>query len=994
MRLHHLEITAFGPYAGTERIDMDALTSSGLFLLEVPTGAGKSTILDAITFALYGRTSGGTSSDDRLRSHFAAPGVAPRVVLDLSVGGERLRITRSPQHERPKKSGTGTTTEAMSVHLQREEAGSWVSLSSNKREVGEMLTERIGLSADQFTQVVLLPQGEFATFLKADDDARRAVLTTIFGTRLYDRITSDLDGLSREAGRERDQAGRTVDTVLAAAAQAAGLTGEERIGLGSLPVCERPAALDTVAQTLADSLADACHRRGTAATDLVAAEAAHVLARDAAELHLELADALRLQAEHEETRTDHERRAEELRLAAAAASVGILLAQLADAEADVVAAREAVAGADSDLDGSIVDGSDAPERARLGLADERRAAELGPLVDREVRLVATRGEIADLTADLETLRIELVALEQESTALPGRIAAADIARSDTATLAATLGTAAEAEVEIDQRLHAAADLESLAPQLEKARADHASAVARHQQLREEHLTLWERHLEGIASTLAGELADGAACRVCGSVEHPDPAQPAPDAVSSADVTAARVLAEAAEADEQRLAVAFHDLDRHGAELLGRIGDSDLATLRLASTSAAAAVAAARAAVGELPDLVAAHAILTSRQRELGTEITIARGSEATLVQKLAGLTSTVEEEERAVAAGRGRHATVAAHRRALLHSAARHRAAADSLAALRRALDARDLLLRRAEVEARAQGFDDLATARAARRSTAQHAALEAAVERWSTTAIARAAAATDSRFRGLDPADAAPAQQRLAEAALTVGAAREAHDSALTEESAARDRVEAFARGRAELAAAEQQRERVLADTEAVLRLAGLAKGTTSAMKMSLTTYVLRRWFEQVVAAANLRLRTMSSGRYELERVDEAESARQRAGLTLKVVDRHTGESRSPKSLSGGETFYTSLALALGLADVVRAEAGGVELDTLFIDEGFGTLDSETLDQVMTVIDELRNGGRVVGIVSHGADLKEQISERLEIRRRADGSSFTTVVA
>ena len=174
MRLHHLELSAFGPYAGTERIDMDALTSSGLFLLEGPTGAGKSTILDAITFALYGRTSGGTSSDDRLHSDFAPPSLAPRVVLDLSVGAERLRITRTPQHERPKKTGTGTTTEAMSVHLEREEDGTWVSLSSNKREVGEMLTERIGLSADQFTQVVLLPQGEFATFLKADDDARRA----------------------------------------------------------------------------------------------------------------------------------------------------------------------------------------------------------------------------------------------------------------------------------------------------------------------------------------------------------------------------------------------------------------------------------------------------------------------------------------------------------------------------------------------------------------------------------------------------------------------------------------------------------------------------------------------------------------------------------------------------------------------------------------------------------------------------------------------------
>jgi exonuclease SbcC len=137
-----------------------------------------------------------------------------------------------------------------------------------------------------------------------------------------------------------------------------------------------------------------------------------------------------------------------------------------------------------------------------------------------------------------------------------------------------------------------------------------------------------------------------------------------------------------------------------------------------------------------------------------------------------------------------------------------------------------------------------------------------------------------------------------------------------------------------------------------------------------------------------------MSSGRYELRRSDEGDSRRQRAGLTLVVIDRHTGEERSPKSLSGGETFYTSLALALGLADVVKAEAGGVDTETLFIDEGFGSLDAETLDQVLGVIDELRDHGRAIGIVSHVTDLKDRISERLEVRRMPDGSSSLGVVA
>ncbi len=148
------------------------------------------------------------------------------------------------------------------------------------------------------------------------------------------------------------------------------------------------------------------------------------------------------------------------------------------------------------------------------------------------------------------------------------------------------------------------------------------------------------------------------------------------------------------------------------------------------------------------------------------------------------------------------------------------------------------------------------------------------------------------------------------------------------------------------------------------------------------------------MVAAANVRLGVMSSGRYELRRSDEAQARRQRTGLTLTVIDRYTGEERSPASLSGGETFYTSLALALGLADVVKAEAGGVDLQTLFIDEGFGSLDDQTLDQVLEVIDELRDRGRAVGIVSHVAELKHRVPERLEVRRLADGSSVARVVA
>jgi exonuclease SbcC len=473
-----------------------------------------------------------------------------------------------------------------------------------------------------------------------------------------------------------------------------------------------------------------------------------------------------------------------------------------------------------------------------------------------------------------------------------------------------------------------------------------------------------------------------------------PAEPAADAVSAADVEAAKSLADTAEIDEHTCAKTFHDLDRQRAGLVGRAGADDLPTLRAAASEADLAVAAALAAQEALPGLASAHADVTLRQRELAGLITTATASEAAAAQKLDGLRTDLQAHEQAVAAGRDGHPSVADRQRALQASAGHHQAAADALASLRRALQSRDALLGSTEAEARARGFADLEVARAARRSPAESAAIEAAVTAWATTATTLAGAVGDARFADLDPLDAVPARQRLDDADTARTAADDARESALTSDAAAHQRLDGFTRRRADLTAAEQARTQVHDDTAAVVRLAGLAKGTTSALRMSLTTYVLRHWFEQVVQAANLRLRTMSNGRFVLERVDEAEKGERRTGLSLKVIDRHTGESRSPKSLSGGETFYTSLALALGLADVVRAEAGGVELDTLFIDEGFGTLDSETLDQVMSVIDELRNGGRAVGIVSHVADLKEQIAERLEIRRRDDGSSYTTVVA
>jgi exonuclease SbcC len=340
------------------------------------------------------------------------------------------------------------------------------------------------------------------------------------------------------------------------------------------------------------------------------------------------------------------------------------------------------------------------------------------------------------------------------------------------------------------------------------------------------------------------------------------------------------------------------------------------------------------------------------------------------------------------------HPSVAARQAALRRSAEADRALGRALDALAACLADEARARGRADGEALARGFASLAEAAAAALAPPEQASLADQVNAWERALAALTAAVQATDLAGLDPGRAEEAAARAEATAADLALALQAEREALAASQDAARKAERFAQRSGDVRAVEDDYDRVAEETEAVIHLAGLASGTEGQRRVALTTYVLRHWFGQVVAAANVRLSAMSSGRYELRRTDEGKARRDRSGLTLAVIDRHTGEERSPASLSGGETFYTSLALALGLADVVRAEAGGVDLDTLFIDEGFGSLDSGTLDQVMGVIDDLRDRGRVIGIVSHVAELKERVPERLEVRHLPDGSSAVRVVA
>jgi exonuclease SbcC len=994
MRLHTLELQAFGPYAAQQRIDFDLLAASGLFLLEGPTGAGKSTILDAVTFALYGGLAGEASGEDRLRSHFAGPAAEPSVMLELSLHGTRYRVTRVPEHQRPKKRGEGLTTVASSVHLQRLEAGAWRSLTSNKAEAGEVITEAVGLSRDQFTQVMLLPQGEFARFLRARDDDRRELLTKLFGTQLYDRVTAELDRRRAEANRERDRADRAAADAVSAAAESAGLDTAARTELLALSRTERETRLKEAAEHRDQLVALTGQGLEVAVEKAADARAADEAAKRQAALMSRLTHALADLHEHEGTRAGHDRRAAQLAAARRAEPVRPLLTALAEADAIAGRARDELL---SLIPGPSMDmlagrgGAEARDRAE---AAERAAAELQHLADVEDGLPSQEDELAAQEEAARQASAQVAALEETRGGLPARIAKLEEERDQATAAAGGLDTARARLEEITERRDAACAAAELAPQVEAAHSAMLAAVDDHQALVDAHQASVDALLGGMAAELAAQLTTGAPCPVCGSPEHPAPAHPHPGAVSAQDVKGLTEQRDEAERERARTEEEWARLDRERADLAAAAGGRAAEDLATEAETLASVIAAGEKSAAQVERLTEELAKARAELEATATSLRKAAEQEAAASQQVTTTRAALNAFRAELASATQGYPSVAARQSALIEAAVQGRAVAGALDKLSAARAGQTRAGQQAEREASAQGFASLDEARTVVVESAEQAALAAEVESW-TGALARLEAAVQAHdLAGLDPGRAAEidAEAETAEAALTH--AQEAEQEVRVAHEGEKAKAERL-RGRlAELRKAEDCLDRLAEETEPVIRLAALAKGTEGHRRVSLTTYVLRHWFSQVVAAANVRLAAMSSGRYELKRTDEGGTRRERAGLTLAVTDRHTGTDRGPASLSGGETFYTSLALALGLADVVKAEAGGVDLDTLFIDEGFGSLDAATLDEVMAVIDDLRDRGRVVGIVSHVPDLKDRVPERLEVRRLPDGSSATKVVA
>lgn len=1018
MQLHRLAFAALGPFPGEHTIDVAALASSGLFLLEGPTGSGKSTLIDAIVFALYGKVASKDASEERLRSGHAKPEDETFVDLVFETGSGIFRVRRTPAYARPKQRGTGTTLQPATARLWRltspdaPEDGELI--ASRLEEVGGELQRAIGLDRAQFVQTVVLPQGEFASFLRANPEDRRGLLQKVFGTEVYDRVEQRLAAMRAEANRSVQTAHAEVGLATEHFLGASGLAEAAAEAVRSVAAEGAAAeALVAVVTEAADGVEqEAVAARGRAVEATAASERSRQ-SLDEARRVLGLArrrDALAVERDGLAARAPaHEVDVRRLARARRADRVWPSLRGADQADAAAVTAAQtvdrvrttalAIAATLADM---VDEGTEAGVRLKtLGVERDgctARRSRLTRSLELEAGLAVRRDRFTRMSAVLEERRAERDGAALVVAARPTVRAELVQRRDAAAVLAETRGTRVVEVAAAVRRLSAAQDVARLTTDVAAATEAMALAVADAQAATSRLAEVQRARIAGIAAELAVSLTVGDPCPVCGGTEHPRPAAAGPEQVTAATVTAAEDGRSAAEARLSGAAAVLTDLRarlaaaQHGAEGLDTV-------------AAQQAVASARTAAGEAETAALERDALAGRLASFDQEtdrLTAARTSLdvaiATTVAEVGALGDLLAVDEAEVAAARGDAPSVADHAATL---DARIAAVSAWMSALGDLVQAEDRRAERAaELDAALteHGFDGVEGVRAAALAAGALAELDARTRAYESAVAAVVAGLDDPDLAalGADVSAAGAGADVLASEAAHAATTAEMRDAA---GAAARlvDRAAASTAAAAEVGRAVADLSEVRRRAVPVIRMANLAAaaGGDNAQQLTLGTYVLVRRFEDVVAAANTRLLVMSGGRYELARSDEREAVRAlKRGLAMKVLDHEIETERDPRTLSGGETFYVSLCLALGLADVVTAEAGGLDLGTLFIDEGFGALDAETLDVVLAELGRLRAGGRVVGVVSHVEALKQAIAERVEVRRRPDGASTLTVRA
>ena len=993
MKITRLRLAGFGPYKNEQLVDFSRFDDDGIFLITGKTGAGKSSILDAICFALYARVPRFDGGELALRSDHCAPGDPTFVELDFSLGGQAYRLYRTPRYLRPKKRGGGTTVSPPDAVLQVRRGDDWVGVAARPVDVGMELSRILPLSEDQFLQVILLAQNRFQKFLLAKTDDRRTVLRTLFGTARFERLETAL--IRRRKSIDEALAGVTGAIAERAAFAAAQLRQE-------VPdTAPEPAWFDEGLAALRAQLQSASAESGRAAAELLEAVAgqreiddlsARQARRDGARARLAVLQADEPLITADRARVQTAARAARVwpQLRAAEQAATALQAARAD-ENRTRARRLGLVSSLSSGAGNTAGSADAAAPpltapdvraelhallARLGglhdaLGDERR------LPDHDAQLLRLARDERAADADLARGTDRLDALPQHLSAAEAEHARADLAAARGAEAAGALARA-------DAALHAARTVQRHTGQLRLSQQAEAAASTQNTQAAAHYEALLTARFDGFSVELATRLVPGEPCTVCGSPEHPHPASAPAAPVTETDLNSARTRMTSCQQSLVAAHAAVQTLSTALAAAQALAGDAGLDELDTQLAEATRARRDADTAAAQLPGLAAAREALRQELASAQTGLVDVRARRDAAVTAHAGLLSLRQAGAARVALHRGDFASIGDQVERLEAERDAAGALLDALDHSRERADADRAARDAAAEQLTAEGFADAAEALAARLSADEAERCVARIRAHDDGRAACTSTLADAELIGLPerPVDRAPAD-------LLVRQAGERRDDALTEHSALGERATQLAAVVADVHDRFAASAALRVEHRQVRQLADVVHGDEpNTKRMRLETFVLAAQLEEIVAAANLRLRTMTSGRYTLEHDDSAEFRGAQSGLGLAIRDEHTGRARATHSLSGGETFLASLALALGLAEVVSAQAGGVTLDTLFVDEGFGSLDGETLETAMGTLDTLRAGGRTIGLISHVESMKEQIAARLSIRVTDQGYS------
>ncbi|QFU22106.1 SMC family ATPase [Shewanella eurypsychrophilus] len=1017
MRPLTLEMSAFGPFASTQVTDFSALGSNPLFLINGPTGAGKTTLLDAICFALYGKTTGDEREGSQMRCDLAADTLLTEVTFSFALGDKQYRIRRVPEQQRAKKSGDGYTVQKPEAQLYRidNDGTEHLLVASKVSEATAEIETLTGLDADQFRQVMVLPQGKFRELLMADSKDREKIFSQLFQTQIYRKIEDKLKFQASSIKAEvRDHRNKR-DGIL------------ESVQLDS------DEALASELNELSPKLTDALESKDKAQLMLIEAnkqlESAKLLVTDFDNLDKLNQTAATLSGHKEaikqrQFQLEQGQKAQQLQpVLEGAIARGTEVAQAQERLTQVQLAKQS---SEQGLALSQSQFDSLPEQELQLQQVQREAQQLTSLVPQLQGLDALQQSLIQATSVREQAKEKGI---NEKATLDALVTDKNVAEQ----LIPQLEQAANEQVNAQQALTAQSDLierylqwqktSSEASQTEQSLSlvkdkgqqlstQFTDAKKNHQKLQ----LVWHR---GQAASLAQQLNPGQPCPVCGSGEHPSPAQseeqlPTEEElqqVQRAEELASEALNQA-RADYSGLNTKHQEQIKQLAQQQQRLGDGceqGIERLQSQLQLLQQQVNSANAAAQDLIKLRAQIQDWQRQERELQTQLDVEREQFQALQNNVFSLKGQVEqalaaipEQYRSLDALNAGLSNVSAqvtkleqsikrtresHTQALEQDAAQTAALSGAQSSQEQAKTQNDKALSELNTQLATSGFTD--------KSALTQALLPVETLQKITDELAKYQQDTIANQTSLQQLNGKLDGQRKPQLSLlesSVAASQFQQQEAEQTWQLIQGRVTQLTQTQKQLKDADTQ-AKMLEDKYAIIgTLSEVANGQTG-NKVSLQRFVLSVLLDDVLLEASHRLQLMSKGRYRLLRKEDRAKGNKASGLELEVEDAYTSKVRSVATLSGGESFMAALSMALGLSDVVQAYAGGIKLDTLFIDEGFGSLDQDSLDLAIRTLMDLQSSGRMIGVISHVSEMKEQIGTRIDILKTAVGSEVTLVL-